>query len=290
MQTKHQIRQLLASAGVVPNRRFGQHFLVDLNLMRLLVDSARIGPHDVVLEIGCGTGSLTSALAERAGRVVAVEIDPKLAEIAGSQLAGAANVTLINADVLSSKGMLNPAVVEALGGSPKRRGRLLLVSNLPYDVASSVTINLVKGPIVADEMVVTVQKEVAERMHASPGSKHYGSLSILLGSAGAVEALRVLKPTVFWPAPKVDSALVRFVRDARKCARIEDMALLGEVVSLFMGHRRKMVRTCAKHAPAELGGRDFLMQVLERCGIDTSRRPEQLSPAQYVDVANLCRP
>ncbi len=289
MQTKHQIRQLLTSAGVAPNRRFGQHFLVDLNLMRLVVDSAGVTRDDVVLEVGCGTGSLTGALAERAGRVVTVEIDRTLAEIAGSQLAEAANITLINADVLSSKGAFNPAVVEALGPLGRRRGRLLLVANLPYDVASAVMINLVKGPVVADEMVVTVQKEVAERMEAGPGSKNYGTLSILLGTAGEVQTLRVLKPSVFWPAPKVDSALVRFVRDARKCARIGDIRVLGEVVSLFMGHRRKMLRACTKYAPAELGGRDFLAQVLERCGIDATQRPEELSPEQYVELANRCR-
>ena len=289
MQTKSQIRQLLTSAGVAPNRRFGQHFLVDLNLMRLVVDSARIGPDDVVLEVGCGTGSLTGALAERAGSVVTVEIDGTLAQIAGSQVGEAANVTLINADALSSKGVFNPAVVEALGQRRNRRGRLLLVANLPYDVASAVMINLVRGPVVADEMVVTVQREVAERMEAGPGSKDYGSLSIFLGATGDVQTLRILKPSVFWPAPKVDSALVRFVRDASKCARIGDMTLLGEVVSLFMGHRRKMLRACTKYAPAELGGRDRLAQVLERSGIDATQRPEELSPEQYVELANRCR-
>jgi 16S rRNA (adenine1518-N6/adenine1519-N6)-dimethyltransferase len=280
MQTKRQISQLLAAAGVAPNRRFGQHFLVDLNLVRLVVDSAWLGPDDVVLEVGCGTGSLTGALAERAGSVVAVEIDSTLAGIARSQLAEAENVTLINADVLSSKGVLNPAVMKALDRPRRRRGRLLLVANM---------INLVKGSVVADEMVVTVQKEVAERMAAGPGSKDYGSLGIFLGATGNVETLRILKPSVFWPAPQVDSALVRFVRDPGKRARIKDMALLGEVVTLFMGHRRKMVRACAKYAPSELGGRDSLAQVLDRCGLDGTERPEQISPEQYVDLVNACR-
>jgi 16S rRNA (adenine1518-N6/adenine1519-N6)-dimethyltransferase len=258
-------------------------------LVRLVVDSAWLGPDDVVLEVGCGTGSLTGALAERAGSVVAVEIDSTLAGIARSQLAEAENVTLINADVLSSKGVLNPAVMKALDRPRRRRGRLLLVANLPYDVASAVMINLVKGSVVADEMVVTVQKEVAERMAAGPGSKDYGSLGIFLGATGNVETLRILKPSVFWPAPQVDSALVRFVRDPGKRARIKDMALLGEVVTLFMGHRRKMVRACAKYAPSELGGRDSLAQVLDRCGLDGTERPEQISPEQYVDLVNACR-
>ncbi len=290
MQTKNEIRQLLASAGIAPNRRFGQHFLVDLNLMRLAVEAAGVTASDVVLEVGCGTGSLTSALAERAGSVVTVEIDPKLAQIAESHLSQVSNVRLVQTDVLSSKGAFQAAVVAALSEAlEQQRGRLLLVANLPYDVASAVMINLVKGPVVADEMVVTVQKEVAERMAAGPGSKPYGSLSVFLGATGTVETLRVLKPSVFWPPPKVDSALVRFVRDRRKCAQIGDIGLLSEVVSLFMGHRRKMLRACTKYAPPELGGPEVLADALVRSGIDTTRRPEQISPEQYVTLARLCR-
>ena len=176
MQTKRQIQELLSAAGVSPNRRLGQHFLVDLNLMRLLVDSAQIGPHDVALEIGTGTGSLTEALAEQAGHVVTVELDPTLAGIAQSRLERADNGQIVNADVLSGKGSINPAVTEAVTqaqarltekgpqgpkGQTAASGRLLLVSNLPYDVGSSVMINLVKGPLLADAMFVTVQREVA---------------------------------------------------------------------------------------------------------------------------------
>ncbi len=306
MQTKRQIQELLAAAGVSPNRRLGQHFLVDLNLMRLLVDSAQIGPNDVVLEIGTGTGSLTEALAEQAGYVVTAELDPTLAGIAQSRLAQAGNVQVINADVLFGKGSINPAVTEAatqararleeigpigpMGpiGQPPAGGRLLLVSNLPYDVASSVMINLVKGPLLAHAMFVTVQREVADRMTARPGGRDYGTLSIFLQATGEVELVRVLKPSVFWPPPRVDSAVVRYRRDPAKSGRIEDMDLFSGVVALFIGHRRKMLRACAKQAPPELGGRDLWPQVFELNGIDPTRRPEELSPGQYVDLANSC--
>ncbi len=298
MQTKRQIHQLLASAGVGPNRKLGQHFLVDLNLLRLVVDSAQIGPEDIVLEVGCGTGSMTEALSEQAGRVVAVELDPTLAGIAESRLAQAPNVQLVKGDALSSKGTFNPAVVQAITdarpikpavSTSSEGGRLLLVANLPYDVASAVIANLVNGPLVADAMVVTVQKEVAERMVASPGTREYGSLSILLGATGAAEILRTLKPGVFWPPPAVDSAIVRFVRDDAKRGAIEDMAFLGDVMGLFMGHRRKMLRACVKHAPSHLGSRELWAEFLEEFGIDPTSRPEALSPAQYVELANRCR-
>jgi len=289
MQTKSHIRQLLTSVGVAPKRKFGQHFLVDLNLVRLLVDAAQIGPEDVVLEVGCGTGSITQVLAERARSVVTVEIDRTLAELARSQLAGVGNVELINADALSSKGALNPAVVEALDRARAAgSGRLLLVANLPYDVASSLMLNLAKGPVLADEMVVTVQKEVADRMEARPNDKSYGVLSIVLGATGCVQTVRVLKPSVFWPPPGVDSAVVRFVRDEAKCGRIDQVARFGEVVGLFMGHRRKMLRACVKHAPETLGSREQWMGLFDRCGIDPCQRPEALAPEQYVELANLC--
>jgi 16S rRNA (adenine1518-N6/adenine1519-N6)-dimethyltransferase len=289
MQTKRQIQELLQSADVSPNRRLGQHFLVDLNLMRLLVDSADLGSRDVVLEVGCGTGSLTEALAERAGAVVAVEIDPTLAGIARSQLAGRDNVRLIHGDVLSGKGALNPEVMEALDRARAGAARLLLVSNLPYDVASPVMIHLVKGPAVADAMFVTVQKEVAERMTAKPGSKDYGTLSILLQATGDVTILRVLKPGVFWPPPGVDSAMVKFLRDDHKCREIKDIEALSEMVRLFMRHRRKMLRAGLKGLAPRLSHFDSWLSILERHSIDPTLRPGDLTADQYVALANAWR-
>jgi 16S rRNA (adenine1518-N6/adenine1519-N6)-dimethyltransferase len=307
MQTKRQIQELLTAAGVAPNRRLGQHFLVDLNLMRLLVDAARIGPCDVVLEIGTGTASLTEALVEQAGQVVTVELDPTLAGIAQSRLGGAANVQVLHTDALSNKGSIAPAVIEAIGaakaqlagmgrigpmepiGPERAQARVLLVANLPYDVASPIMINLIKGPLIVDAMCVTVQKEVAERMIASPGRRDYGTLSIFLQATGKVEMLRTLPPSAFWPPPQVDSAVVRYTRDPAKIQTIADMGLLGAVVSLFIGHRRKMLRACAKAAPPELADRDLWPAIFDRCSIDPTRRPEELSPDQYVAMANACR-
>ena len=198
MQTKHQIRDLLSSAGVKPNKRLGQHFLIDLNLMRLLVDSANIQKDDIVLEVGCGTGSMTEALAEKAGRVIAVELDSNLYEIAEKQLSNTENLQLINADILETKHTLNYAVVAALALAREQcRGRILLVANLPYDVASSLMMNLIMGPAIADAMYVTVQKEVADRMTAVPASSNYGILSIFLGATGNVKTIRTLKRRSF---------------------------------------------------------------------------------------------
>lgn len=290
MQTKHQIQQLLASAGVFPNKNFGQHFLIDLNLMRVMIDSARIGSDDIVLEVGCGTGSLTEGLAERAGFCIAVEIDDTLAKIAQEQLAKKENVNVINTDILESKHTISGAVIEAIEEARKKHaGRLLLVANLPYNVACPVMLNLVEGPKVADEMYVTVQKQVAERMTAKPGGGDYGTLSIFLSATGEVQTGRILKPTVFWPQPQVESAMVSFVRKEEKVSRIKSMELFGEVINLFMGHRRKMLKACTKFAGGELSKIDNWPEIFEQCSIDPTHRPEKLPPEDYTAIANLCR-
>ncbi len=289
MQTKRQIQQLLTSAGITANKRFGQNFLIDLNLMRLLVDSANISSSDIVLEVGCGTGSLTEAIARLAGKTIAVEIDGNLAKITKRQLPAAGNVTILNTDILKNKNTLSQTVIESLQTArEKHSGRLLLVANLPYNVASAVMINLVTGPITADAMYVTVQKEVADRMTAAPGSGDYGTLSIFLDAAGDIKTIRTLKPTVFWPQPQVVSAMVSFVRKEGKASRIKNFKLFSEVVNLFMQHRRKMLKACTKFATANLAEISNWPEIFEQCSIDPRQRPEQLAPENYIDITNLC--
>ncbi len=289
MQTKQQIQHLLESANIRPKKSIGQHFLIDLNLIKKLVDSAGLDSGDVVLEVGCGTGSLTEALADRCGEVIAVELDESLAAIATRQLAGKKDVTIINADVLANKKTINPVVVKALERARKKyAGRLLLVANLPYNVACPLILNLVAGPTVADAMYVTVQKEVAQRMTAPSGGRDYGILSIFLAVAGKVKILRLLKPAVFWPVPKVDSAMVSFVRRPEKASRIRNKQLFSLVTNLFMSHRRKMLRSCTKFAVGRLAEIQDWAAIFEYCSIDPTKRPEQLSPENYIAVANRC--
>jgi 16S rRNA (adenine1518-N6/adenine1519-N6)-dimethyltransferase len=286
LQTKRQIQQLLASAGITAKKRLGQHFLIDLNLMRLLVNSANINSSDIVLEVGCGTGSLTEAIAPFAGKVIAVEIDSNLAKIAKKQLADAGNVTILNTDILKNKNTISQMVIEQLRlARKKQQGRFLLVANLPYNVASAVMINL-SGNV--DAIYVTVQKEVADRMTATPGSNDYGTLSILLNAIGDTKTIRILKPTVFWPQPQVDSAMVSFVRKEEKASRIKNLELFSKIVNLFMQHRRKMLRVCIKFATGNLAEISDWPQIFEQCSIDPRQRGEQLSPEDYIAIANLC--
>jgi 16S rRNA (adenine1518-N6/adenine1519-N6)-dimethyltransferase len=285
MQTKRQIQQLLEAAGIRPNKRLGQHFLVDLNLMRLLVDSADIKKNDFVLEVGCGTGSLTEILAEKAGRVVAVELDAKLIQIAQNQLQKAKNIDFINVDILENKNTINPTVINSLMHIRNEfSGRFLLVANLPYNVGSPVMLNLTMGPIPVDRTYVTVQKEVADRMTAEPNSKNYGILSIILAATGNVKTIRKLKPQVFWPRPKVDSAMVCYEFDPKKACRIKNMQSFREIVGFFMGHRRKTILACSR-----LTGEKYLKiknwtEIFLKCDIDSHKRPDELSPDDYINI------
>ncbi|MCF7955136.1 MAG: 16S rRNA (adenine(1518)-N(6)/adenine(1519)-N(6))-dimethyltransferase RsmA [Phycisphaerae bacterium] len=290
MQTKHEIECILASAGTAPNKRLGQNFLIDLNLMRKLIDAAGVQPNDVVLEVGCGTGSFTEGLSEVAGFLVGVEYDHILGPIVIRNFKDVENVKIINTDILENKHTLNTEAVESVKQArSKLGGRVLLVANLPYNVAASIMANLITGDqLSADVMYVTVQKEVAERMAAAAGDKRYGILSILMAATGKTEIIRILPASVFWPKPKVESAMVKFQRDEEKAARIKDIHTFREVVSLFMGHRRKMLKATTKLAEGKLAQIENWPEIFEKCKIDPKERPEKLSPEDYITLANSC--
>lgn len=285
--TKQQIQHLLDHAGIRPRHTWGQNFLIDLNLMRLLVDAAELRGHELILEAGCGTGSLTSLLAEKGGAVIAAEIDPCLQKIARAELSDYDDVHIVAGDVLANKNSVNPQIISALREARQRvDGPFLLMANLPYQAASPLIVNLVltanEGIGVLDGFYVTVQLEVAERMIAHPGRKVYGLLSILLQAAGTVEIIRKLNPQSFWPPPQVHSAFVAWRRDHEKCHRIADMGRLKTVIDLLLRHRRKKIRSCLQNS---LPGPD-LDTKLQSADIDPDARGETIPPEGFVRLAN----
>ncbi|MFC1737417.1 ribosomal RNA small subunit methyltransferase A, partial [Planctomycetota bacterium] len=167
-------------------------------------------------------------------------------------------------------------------------GRFLLVSNLPYNVASSVMLNLVAGSVAVDDMHITVQKEVAERMTAEPGCKEYGPLSIFLAATGQAKTIKMLSPDVVWPRPQVESAMISFRRTEEKAERIKNIQIFSEVVAVFMQHRRKMLKACTKFASGRLKAVKDWQQIFEQCSINPQNRPEQLSAEDYIAISNLC--
>ena len=289
MQTKQNIQRLLAGAGTQPKHRLGQNFLIDLNLMRLLVETAHLTERDVVLEVGTGTGSFSEAIAARCGHLITVEYDTALFNIARTQLSKFNNITPFNLDILENKNRIQQEVLNAIRNKCKEfSGRLVVVANLPYNVGSSVMANLISGPVVAEGMFVTIQKEVADRMAASPHNSDYGTLSILMAATGTVRVIRKLPASVFWPRPQIESAMVSFQRDRKKVQEIHDMQTFREIINLFMGHRRKMLKACSKFASGNLEKVRQWAQIFEEAVVDPHKRGEELTPKQYINIANLC--
>lgn len=277
-QTKSFLMHKLREIGVEPNSRHGQNFLIDLNLVHMIADSAEIGPRDVVLEIGTGTGSLTTLLAEQASSVVTVEIDANLFELASEQLLHHDNVIQLRCDALRNKNTFSDEVMETVGaalrGTPD--SRLKLVANLPYNVATPILSNLLMCEHTPHSMVATIQKELADRIVAKPWSKDYGALSVWMQSQAETEIVRVMSPKVFWPPPKVESAIVKIVVNPEKRAAIPDLKYFQQLIRALFLHRRKFLRANVASAMKRHLSKEQIDAVLAEMSFSPDTRTEQL--------------
>lgn len=286
-QTTAYLKQLFSDVGFTIDARRGQNFLVDLNLIDLLERSAGIARQDIVLEVGTGTGVLTERLSAAAARVITCEIDPRLAQLARDRLIDRENVTLIEGDVLAGKHRFAPtvldAIAEARANSPD--GRFLLVANLPYCVATPVISNLLALPRPFDAAVVTVQREMAERLIAPEGSPSYNALSVWVGAQCRGEIVRILAPTVFWPRPKVDSAIIRLDLEPERRATITDLGRFHTFVRDVFCHRRKVLRGVLLRMAGGKGTDDARARVAATyadLGLGPETRAEEISPERFV--------
>ena len=244
-QTQSFLIRRFAEVGLEPNTKHGQNFLIDLNLARMLVDAAQLEAQDVVLEVGTGTGSLTSMVAPLVAAVVTIEIDARLHQLASEELIDFENVRLLCQDALRNKNNFDPRLLAALRDelAAEAGRRLKLVANLPYNIATPVISNLLAGELVPDSMTVTIQKELGDRIMARPSTKDYSALSVWMQAQCAIELVRVMPPTVFWPRPKVNSAILHIVVDRQRRDRIPDLAFFHEFVRAMFFHRRKFLRS-----------------------------------------------
>jgi 16S rRNA (adenine1518-N6/adenine1519-N6)-dimethyltransferase len=284
-QTLSYLMRRLQEVGIHPKSRHGQNFLIDLNLLRLLLEAADLGPGDVVLEVGAGTGSLTILMAERAAAVVSVEIDPQMHQLASETIVDAENVTLLHLDALKNKNRLNSQVLDAvrreLAAAPNRRFKL--AANLPYNVATPILSNLLLTDIVPATMTVTIQKELADRIMAQPSTKDYGALSVWMQSQCRIELVRLLPPSAFWPRPKVTSAIIHMVYDRQLRERIPHLRFFHDFVRAMFFHRRKYLRSVMASAYKGELTKPQVDDILNGLGFSETVRAEEL------DVPNMLR-
>lgn len=263
MQSLSEIRAVLAERGLRPRRGLGQHFLHDKNQLVKLVEAARLRAGDLVLEVGPGTGTLTETLLDRGAEVVACEIDADLAAIIADRFGD--RVRLVHGDCLARRRALSPRVTEMLAGRPFK-----LVANLPYQIASPLICTLLLDHPGCRGQFVTIQREVADRLLAPPGTKAYGALTIIVRVMADLERIAVLKRTSFWPPPAVDSAMMRIVPAPERA--VNDPAGLARFVTGLFSMRRKQLQTI-------LGRRDRWP-----AGVTGRLRPEALTVEQVVEV------
>jgi len=260
---------ILRRFGIRPRKRWGQHFLVSRRVLDRILAASDLAPQDAVLDIGAGVGTLTVALARRAGRVIALEVDRTLLPPLRAAVAPCSNVQVVEGDVMT-------ADLGALFGDAESRK---VVANLPYNLASAVVTMLLERSLGLRRLVVTVQREVAERMAASPGGNDYGLLSVAVQYRADVSIVARVPPSAFVPPPEVDSAVVRLdVRPHPACA-VRDERLFFQVVRASFAQRRKTVRNALAGGipltPADAGAACGL------AGIAALRRGETLSLAEF---------
>jgi 16S rRNA (adenine1518-N6/adenine1519-N6)-dimethyltransferase len=220
---------------------------------------------------------LTEELLARAGRVVSVEIDRDLAALLRRQLADRPTFTLVEGDALAGKHDLNAELLEVIRAARAEGRSAKLVANLPYNIASPLVIELLIEGV--EILAFTVQKEVADRLRAAAGGDAYGPLTVMAQMLGRVEMLRTLPPQAFWPAPKIDSALVRVTREDRVGGGVERVRAFGEFVHKVFSFRRKTLRKALSQAGYDAE------QVLGATGIDGQQRPEVLTPMQFLQMS-----
>lgn len=291
-QTATYLSKRLTAAGLRPVSRFGQNFLIDLNLVDLIAKSAELKKTDVVLEIGTGVGSLTTRLSDQAGAVLTVEIDNNLHRLASEELACRPNVRLIHGDALRNKNSLRSDLMEQIRDAISRIGpeaRFLLVANLPYNVATPIISNLLHETPAPDAMVVTIQKELADRIIAEPGTKDYGALSVWIQSVCQAEIVRVLSPKVFWPRPKVHSAILRLDTLPEARSEFKDLKHFHQTVRALFFHRRKFLRSVVASAMKQSLSKPQVDEVLQSLGYDETSRAEQLTVKQIQKLAEALR-
>ncbi len=272
------IRKELAEYGLFPKKRLGQHFLVDRNILNKMIRMAQVNENDVILEIGPGLGEMTIGLAKKVKKVVTIEIDPNLVEILKKKVMDYPNVEVVKGDILKMD--FNRLLHHG-------KESMKVVANLPYQISTPLLFRFIESRQLFSTLTLMVQKEVAERMVAPSGRKEYGPLSIFVQMVSNLSILFFVKPTAFFPPPKVESAVIQISWKEKPTVELKDEEWFKKIVKGCFSYRRKTLINALKHSELPLPN-DIELRIKE-IGIDLRRRPETLSIQEFANLAEILK-
>ena len=280
--TASRTKDIIRKHDFFVKKNYGQNFLVDSHVLQKIISAAELSRDDFVIEIGPGLGGLTQELAERAGKVAAIEIDPKLIPILRETLSGYDNVEVIHADVLKVD-------FKALLGETQPAQRVKLVANLPYYITTPIVMGLLEQNLPISQMIVMVQKEVAARMAAKPGTRDYGALSLAVQYRCEPYLVANVPRNSFIPRPNVDSAVIRLKVYDERPITCTDEPLLFTLIKCAFATRRKTLLNCLFSHEDFDWTKDEIKAMLQACGLDEHVRGEALALEDYVRLTDTVR-
>ncbi len=264
-------------------KKFGQNFLIDANILENIILAAGVNKDDCILEIGPGIGTMTQYLCEYAREVVAVEIDKKLIPILQEDtLSSYDNITIINEDIL--KVDVNAIVQEKNGGKPVK-----VVANLPYYITTPIIMGLFESHVPLESITIMVQKEVAERMQVGPGTKDYGALSLAVQYYAKPEVMMTVPASCFMPRPNVDSAVIKLTRHEYPPVQVQDEGMMFDIIRAAFNQRRKTLVNSLNNAANLHLNKEAVLAALETMGLSSTIRGEALTLAQFAVLADFVK-
>ncbi|WZL73445.1 16S rRNA (adenine(1518)-N(6)/adenine(1519)-N(6))-dimethyltransferase RsmA [Clostridiaceae bacterium 35-E11] len=271
-------KEIVSKYGFKFSKSLGQNFLIDENILHKIIEGAEVNEEDMVVEVGPGIGTLTQALAARAKKIVAVEIDKTLIPILAETLKDAENVEVVNKDILKID--LHQLIEERCEGR-----KVKVIANLPYYVTTPIIMKFLEEKVPVENMVVMIQKEVADRMQAKPGTKDYGALSVAVQYYCDPKIITRVPKSVFIPQPNVESTVIRLTVLQEPKVRVEDEKLLFAVVKAAFGKRRKTLLNAL--SSSTLGqSKQQIQEILQYSEIEENRRGETLEIGEFAKLAN----
>ena len=282
MNTLEITKKILNKYNIRANKRYGQNFLIDDDILNGIVNVANISKEDLVIEIGPGLGNLTKYLLESAGYVIAVEIDKKMIEILNDRFSKYKNFLLLNEDIL--KVNIDEIIKKIEKESGIKYKNIKVVANLPYYVTTPIIFKLLQDENKINEITIMVQKEVADRMVANVKSKDYGILTLMVKYLADADIKLEVKNTCFIPAPNVTSSVIKLIKEKKYTVSNEKM-LFDLIHSSFAQRRKKMINSLVATRFMNLD-KSFIENIFKECNIDFNTRAEELSIEKYIQIVN----